>query len=172
MTSLKTSVFGGSLEIYGVKELWKMIYDNINNFKLYTDLGETFKEAFKFITENQFEKTAPGRYPLSGSMFYLVQNYESKPVSEGLFEAHRKFIDLQYVVSGSERHDFAHISFMKQRDAYNDEKDLTVFDGKGSGLTMEKGFFAIYFPEDVHMPNIRLNSEPEEMIKVIVKIPV
>ena len=149
-----------------------MIFDNIKNHKLYTVLGPNFKEAFEFVTGNQFEKTAPGRYPLKGEMYYMVQNYETKPESEGFFETHRKFIDLQYVISGKECHGYAHSSLMKERDPYNEEKDMTVYDGKGSSLILEKGFFVIYFPEDAHMPNIKTGNSPEKMIKVVVKIPV
>jgi YhcH/YjgK/YiaL family protein len=105
-------------------------------------------------------------------MYYLVQKYETKTESEGYFEAHRKFIDLQDIVSGKERHGYAPLSFLKQRDPYNEEKDLVIYDGKGSFLTLDEGFFAIYFPEDGHMPNIRTGTDPEKMVKVVVKIPV
>ena len=149
-----------------------MIFDSMNNYKLYAGLGSGFKKAFEFITENQFEKTAPGRYPMKGGMYYMVQNYETKPESEGFFEAHRKFIDLQYVIKGKERHDYAHLSLMKIKGKYDEEKDMAVYTGKGSSLILNKGFFVIYFPEDVHMPNIRTGSAGEKNIKVVVKIPV
>jgi YhcH/YjgK/YiaL family protein len=102
----------------------------------------------------------------------MVQNYETKPEPEGFFEVHRKYIDLQYVVSGKERHDFAHLSAMKQRNPYDAEKDILVLDGKGFSLVLEAGFFVIYYPEDAHMPNLRTGSEAQKMIKVVVKIPV
>jgi YhcH/YjgK/YiaL family protein len=148
-----------------------MIFDTISNHKLYAGLGSRFQEAFELIAGNHFQKD-PGRYELKGGMFYLVQSYETKPESEGFFEAHRKFIDIQFIVSGKERHDFAHVSCLKQRDPYNEEKDLLVYDGKGNTIILDKGFFAIYFPEDAHMPNLKAGSNPEKMMKVIVKIPV
>jgi YhcH/YjgK/YiaL family protein len=149
-----------------------MILDRIENFKLYAGRSPDFKEAFEFIRTNHFEKAAPGRYVLKGDMYYMLQNYETKPESEGFFETHRKYIDLQYVVSGRERHDYANSSTLKLRDAYNAEKDLAVYDGKGCSFVLNQGFFAVYFPEDAHMPNIRIDGNPEKMIKVVVKIPV
>ena len=149
-----------------------MIYDNVKNLKLYTGLGPGFKEAFDFVMSSNHEKTPPGRYSLKGDMYYMVQNYETKPESEGFFESHRKFIDLQYVVIGKERHDYAHPSRLKVRDQYDAEKDLVVYDGKGCSLILEKDFFVIYFPDDVHMPNLRVGNDPEKVIKVVVKIPV
>ena len=149
-----------------------MIFDNIKNYKLYAGLNTGFREAFEFIGKTGFEKTAPGRYTLKGDVFYMVQTYETKPESDGFFEAHRKYIDLQYIVSGRERHIYANSSILKQRDPYDIEKDLVVYDGKGDSITLGKGFFAIYYPDDVHMPNLMTGENPEKMIKVVFKIPV
>ena len=147
-----------------------MIYDSIGNVKNYTSLGPDFREAFDFILGNRFEKK-PGRYALKGKMYYMVQEYETKPESEGFFEAHRKFIDLQYVVKGRELHKVANVSMLKLRTAYDDEKDVLFLDGSGSGFIMETGYFTVYFPEDAHIPNLRFAQDPEKVLKVVVKIP-
>jgi YhcH/YjgK/YiaL family protein len=149
-----------------------MILDRIENSKLYTGLRPDFKEAFECLTNTRFETAAPGRYELKGDMYYTVQNYETKPESKGFFETHRRYIDLQYVISGKERHDYANSSTLKVRDPYNAEKDLVVYDGKGCTFIVNQGFFVIYFPEDAHMPNLQAGGNPEKMIKVVVKIPV
>jgi YhcH/YjgK/YiaL family protein len=149
-----------------------MILDRVENSKLYEGLGPGFKEAFEFIRANHFESAGPGPYVLNGGMYYMLQNYETKPEAEGFFESHRRYIDLQYVVSGRECHHYANSSTLKVRDTYNAEKDLAVYDGKGYGFVLNQGFFVVYFPEDAHMPNIRINGNPERVIKVVVKIPV
>ena len=148
-----------------------MIFDNIKNYELYTGGKIEFKEAFELIVNKKYEKT-PGRYELGNGLFYLVQSYETKPVSEGKFEAHRKFIDLQYIASGKERHDVAGIFSLTVRDDYNAEKDIIFYNnGKCSNLILDAGFFAIYFPEDAHMPNLRIGENPEAVTKIVVKIP-
>ena len=149
-----------------------MIYDSIKNSKLYSGLGPGFREAFDFFISTKFEKTPPCRYDLKDGIYYMVQNYETKPEAEGFFETHRKYIDLQCVVSGRERHDFTHFSTLKQRDPYDTEKDMVIYDGKGNSLILEAGYFVIYYPDDAHMPNIRAGKEPQKMIKVVLKIPV
>jgi YhcH/YjgK/YiaL family protein len=149
-----------------------MILDRIENSKLYGELGSDFKVAFEFIETNHFEKAVPGTYKLQGDMYYMLQNYETKPESGGFFETHRKYIDLQYVIRGKERHDYAHSSTLKVRNPYDAEKDLIVYDGKGCSFVLSQGFFVVYFPEDAHMPNLRTDGNPERMIKVVVKIPV
>ena len=150
-----------------------MIYDNIKNYKLYTGLGPDFKEAFDFIVNNNnFKKSPPGRYDMNNGLYYMIQNYETKPESEGFFETHRKYIDLQYVLSGKERHDFAHFSALELKTPYDAEKDILVYGGKGCTLILEEGFFVVYYPEDAHMPNLRTGVDSQKMIKMVVKIPV
>ena len=154
-----------------ILEVFEMIFDHKNNFGLYTGLGKNFKEAFELITGDGLEKK-PGRYELKNGVYYMVQSYETKPENEGFFETHRKYIDLQYIVSGKERHGVAHVSILTLRTPYDAEKDLVVYDGHGSSLILDTGFFSIYFPEDAHMPNLRVGSDPEKMAKVVAKIPV
>ncbi|MDR0641972.1 MAG: YhcH/YjgK/YiaL family protein [Treponema sp.] len=149
-----------------------MILDRSANFKLYGGLGPEFKAAFEFIRANRFEKAAPGRHALEGDMYYMLQQYETRPESEGFFEAHRAYIDLQYMVSGRERHNYANIAALEARDAYNAEKDLAVYDGKGCGFVLNQGFFVVYFPEDAHMPNLWVDGNPASVVKLVVKIPV
>jgi YhcH/YjgK/YiaL family protein len=134
-------------------------------------MGLDFKEVFEFLLENRFERS-PGRYDLKGGIYYMVQSYETKHESEGFFEAHRKYIDLQYVVNGKERHDYAYLSALKIKEPYNPEKDVEFYDGSGSSLILDTQFFAIYFPEDAHKPNLRHKNEAEKMLKVVAKIPV
>jgi len=148
-----------------------MIYDHIKNYKLYSGLKADFKEALELLSGNNFEKE-PGRHEFKNGMFYLVQSYESKLEADTFYESHRKYIDIQYVTSGKERHYVANISTLTVRDGYNEEKDLIKYDGKASSLVVEAGYFTIYFPEDGHMPNARVGSEPEAVSKVIFKIPV
>ena len=146
-----------------------MILDNIKNFRLYTGLGPNFKEALELLANDKYKKE-PGRYELSGGAFYLVQSYETKP--EGVFESHRKYIDLQFIVSGKERHDYAYLPTVKVRDPYSEEKDCALYTGAGSSFVLNSGTFAVYFPDDVHMPNLEAGSGPEKNLKVVVKIPV
>jgi YhcH/YjgK/YiaL family protein len=150
-----------------------MIFDRMANAQLYSGLGSRFERAFEFIAHHDFEKAAPGRYTLKDTMYYMVQNYETKPASEGFFETHRDYIDLQYVIRGREFHGFTNSLGLKIREPYDPEKDVIIYDGgTGTGFILNPGFFAIYFPEDAHMPNIRVGDDPEKMIKVVVKIPV
>jgi len=147
-----------------------MIFDNIRNYELYAGGKNNLKEAFELISCKKFENL-PGRYELENGLYYLVQSYETKPLSEGRFEAHRKYIDLQYIAYGKERHDAACICDLTQQDEYNSEKDIIFYNGSGSTLIINEGFFAVYFPQDAHMPNLRVGGSPEKVTKIVIKIP-
>jgi YhcH/YjgK/YiaL family protein len=149
-----------------------MIFDSINNLKLYTGLGSDFKAVCDFVAGKDFEKMAAARYDFVNGIYYTVQNYKTRSESEALFETHRKYIDLQYMVKGRERHYVTHVSALKPNGEYNEERDMDFYDGEGDSLVLKTGFFVIYFPDDGHKPNISLAKDPENIIKVVFKIPV
>lgn len=147
-----------------------MIADNLKNAKLYYGLGERMEKAFKYLQENDFSKMEPGKYMIDGSnVFAMVQQYESKPVEAGKWEAHRKYTDIQYLVSGAEKMGYAYIEDMKLIENYNEVKDIVFTEGKGSFLTMKTGMFAVFAPDDVHMPGIAV-EKPQPVKKVVVKV--
>jgi YhcH/YjgK/YiaL family protein len=148
-----------------------MIIDRIENARLYLGLGTAFKEAFSFLQAKGFENKEPGRCEISGGTYCLVQRYETRPEAGCLFEAHRRYIDLHYIVAGTECHRYSHLAGLELREPYSESSDAAMYGGQGSRFTLGPGFFAIYYPEDAHMPNLIAAETPEKMIKVVVKIP-
>jgi len=147
-----------------------MITDNLKNAKLYYGLGERMEKALKYLQENDFSKFEPGKYVVDGiNVFALVQKYESKPMEIGKWEAHRKYIDIQYLVDGTERIGYAYIEDMKPIQNYNEGKDIAFTEGNGSFLEMKGGMFAIFAPDDIHMPGIEIDK-PQAIRKVVVKV--
>lgn len=147
-----------------------MIIDNLKNAKLYYSLGERMEKAFKYLQENDFSKLEPGKYEIDGTdIFALVQHYESRLVEAVKWEAHRKYIDIQYLVDGIESMGYAYIEDMKVTQEYNEEKDCLFTNGKGSFLTLKSGMFAVFAPDDVHSPCIAVN-EPQPIKKIVVKV--
>lgn len=148
-----------------------MIIDKIANIGLYAGLRQDIRKALEFLKAENFETRAAGRYPLEGDMYYMVQDYETKPEAESFFEAHRKFIDVQCIVRGSERHGYANIGDLKPNADYDGEKDFQTYSGSGGMYLLEAGTFAVYFPTDGHMPNVSPGKQAK-VRKVVVKVPV
>ena len=105
-----------------------------------------------------------------GSSFAVHQVYLSKPLVQARFEAHRLYLDLQYVWEGTEMIAVASLDGLKRISGYDREKDIEFFKyKKTSTLIMEPGMVSILFPEDAHAP--ALSCKKRELIrKTVVKI--
>jgi YhcH/YjgK/YiaL family protein len=150
-----------------------MVIDSIVNAQLYFGLAERIKIGLKFLQDNSFENLAPGRYEIDGdSVYAMVSSYSSKPIENGKWEAHKNYIDIQYVANGIERIGYSNISSMKVMQEYDAKQDYLLLDGKGSFLTANAGTFQIFYPEDAHMPGIAAEDNPSQVLKVVVKVKV
>lgn len=148
-----------------------MIVDHISNAERYAALGPLFKQAFDFLRTTDPNALEQGRYPLAGdALFALVQGYDTKASSEGFWEAHRRYIDLQFIVRGTERIGYAPLHRMKL-ESHDEQRDLSVLRGEGDFLTLTDGCFMLLWPEDAHMPGLQADrSGPVR--KIVFKIAV
>jgi YhcH/YjgK/YiaL family protein len=149
-----------------------MIIDKLSNSQLYSGLGERINKAFAYLKQTDFSKMELGKYEIDGdNIFALVNEYNTKDQSEGKLEAHKKYIDVQFVAKGSELMGYAPLENQLVIDAYNEQNDITFFNGDKSFTLVEEGMFAIFFPSDVHLPGIKVN-EKSFVKKVVIKVKV
>lgn len=147
-----------------------MILDSLTNALLYAQLSPRLAEGFRFLRSADLKTLPVGRIDVAGpAVFALIQDYRTKPVEQGFWEAHRRHIDIQYVVSGAERIGHAPIDTLRVTDAFDDDKDLIKFAGSGDWLTLREGQFTVFFPQDGHMPSIQLDA-PAPVRKVVIKV--
>ncbi len=147
-----------------------MIMDVLKNAAVYDGLGERFRKAFEYLASNDFSKIEPGRYDIDGNkVFALVQRYETKQRDKGVWEAHRRYADVQYVASGIETQGYAPIGRLEETQPYSAEKDVLFLAGSGDTVTADGGTFVIYFPHDGHMPGLAF-EKPAPVVKVVVKV--
>ena len=149
-----------------------MIIDNLTNASLYYGVSSSLKKALEFLQKTDFETMKPGRYEIDGDNVYaMVQQYETKPLEQGIWEAHKKYIDVQYVVTGSEIIGYRYIEGMKVTKEYDQSADCLLLGGEGDFFKVVAGFFAVFTPKDAHMPCIAATL-PAEVKKVVVKVAV
>ena len=149
-----------------------MVIDKLSNTHLYSKLGERINTAFSYLKENDFSKMELGKYEIDGdNIFALVNEYNTKDESEGKLEAHKKYIDVQFVAKGSELMGFVPLENQKIIVEYNEQNDITFFEGANSFTKVDEGMFAIFFPTDVHLPGIKVN-EKSYIKKVVIKVKV
>jgi YhcH/YjgK/YiaL family protein len=98
-----------------------------------------------------------------------VQQYQTKPLAEGKWESHRKYIDVQYVEEGVERIGWTPVAGLTVTEPYDEAKDIAFYQGDGDFVTVPAGSFVILFPDDAHMPGIAVDK-PSPVKKVVVKV--
>jgi YhcH/YjgK/YiaL family protein len=147
-----------------------MIIDKIENANLYKNLGETISKAFDYITKTNLKNLQPGKYEIDGeNIFALISEYQTKPESEGKLEAHKKYIDVQYVISGEERMGYAPLDKQVVIEKYKDENDIAFYNGDRSFTKVAEGMFAIFFPVDLHAPGINTGNS-SRVKKLVIKV--
>jgi len=149
-----------------------MIVDKLSNIKKYESAHPTFKRAIEFLENYDGSKFEPGKHEIEGTDIYAVVSAEYQPKNKEvpMFEAHNKYIDIQVMLKGSEWQWYANREDAKEAVPYDETKDAAfyAFDGSETRIDLKEGMFAIYYPEDVHLPNYE-NGKNEDCLKVIVK---
>src|SRR5574340_275000 len=108
-----------------------MIIDHLKNAALYYGMSEKFAAAFNYLKNSDLSNINPGKYEIDGSNIYaLVQRYMTKPRENGFWEAHRRYIDIQYVVKGVELIGYANLDNLKAGE-YDEAKDFLPLQGNG-----------------------------------------
>ena len=153
-----------------------MVFDKLENAHIYYGMHKNMEKSFNFIKE-AIEKNLPaGKYEIDGDdVFASVQEYENCPnYEEKKLEGHKKYIDIQFIVSGSEYMQICHISDVQTKIPYNEEKDVEFYFDTPSfaDATVSKNGYGIFFPEDIHKPGLAPNKVPVNVKKVLVKIKV
>ncbi|HEY2574566.1 MAG TPA: YhcH/YjgK/YiaL family protein, partial [Verrucomicrobiaceae bacterium] len=98
-----------------------MIQDTLPLSARYESLSPRFARAFDFLRTVDGTQSL-GRHEIDGDqVFALVQSYATKPVEEALFEAHRKYIDVQFLFSGRETILWAPLATMREQTMAHDE---------------------------------------------------
>ncbi|WP_075590745.1 YhcH/YjgK/YiaL family protein [Labilibacter marinus] len=147
-----------------------MILDSLDNVKHYRSLNERIKKGFEFLEEIDFETIEAGKYNVDGDdIFAIVSEYNTKEHPDAKPEAHERYLDIQYIVKGEEYIGYAPLEDQEVMVPYNVEKDVVFYHSELSLMKMSEGMFALFFPTDVHAPNMKI-EESKPVKKVVVKI--
>ena len=147
-----------------------MIVDTLDRAPLYEPLHPRFKAAFDFLRDTDLLALPPGRTEIDGdNLFALTQSYETQPIQGGTLEAHRKYIDIQVVISGEEYIGYAPLADQPPVDAFDTEKDIGFYQGGGSFIRISAGMFAVFYPPDAHLPGRHIET-PAHVKKVVLKV--
>ena len=137
------------------------------DIKKYAPLLPGIEEAFDAV--NALTDYEAKTYPLSDGNRFFVTVGTTKAPDEA--EAHRKYMDIQYIVKGKEVVGWADLADCQETVAFNEEKDIGMYSGPFEYININEGICYVAFPEDAHMPGRHLDV-PNDFVKVVVKLKV
>jgi biofilm protein TabA len=127
-------------------------------------------EAFAFLKSHDLNSLTKGKYPIDSNFVYAsVTEDPSKDMDKTSWESHRKYIDLQYVISGEEKMGLLPVVKAQVIKPYDENKDVANYVGDGPLQTATPQSFFIFFPTDAHRPNITPGGN-KVVKKIVIKV--
>lgn len=146
-----------------------MIYDNMENLKGYDAVSENVLTFLNNLTID----IKTGKYMIDDNSYANVEIYNTKS-SEGAYpEAHKKYIDIQTVLTGKEKIEFTDISNLRVKDDYDEGRDIMFYHNTKdtvNSVILTPGKFALLYPHEAHKPQLRIDSISSTVKKVVVKV--
>ncbi len=146
-----------------------MIIDTIDKLGNYVALNPLFADVVTFLNAHDLQTLEPGKYPIKDKDLFLnLQVAKQRTKDTAVLETHINMIDIQIPVSAAETFGYTPLCDLPAFE-YNAEKDITKYgDTKPQTyVTLNPGQFAIFFPQDGHMPCI---TDAPEIKKAIFKV--
>lgn len=146
-----------------------MIIDVLDNADRYLVLNKGFRSAFAFLMRSDLGELKPGRHEILNDRVYcIVEDATGRKREDAELEAHQRYIDIQLVLKGTDT-----MGWKRQPDCkdvtkpYNAEMDIEFYgDEPDAWIPVQEGMYAIFFPDDAHMPLI----SDGHLHKIIVKV--
>jgi biofilm protein TabA len=150
-----------------------MITSTLAQLHWYKSISPNFEKAITYALSTDLAGIETGKYPIDGeNVLAIVNEYTTKPVSECDPESHRDYADIQIMVAGAERFGYMPLDEQQASTPYRPENDVafyTIPPEELSYITLRPGQFIIFFPSDIHQPEV-FTQQPEFVRKVVLKV--
>ncbi|WP_299757493.1 YhcH/YjgK/YiaL family protein [uncultured Pontibacter sp.] len=148
-----------------------MVLDKLSNTARYTCMHPLFAQAFSYLQETDLASIATGVHEIDGkNLFAIISEDKGIAKENAKLEVHRKYIDIQYVISGTDHMGWKDLAECSQpNDPYNEARDAAFFPDKTQNwFDVPAGSFTIFYPDDAHAAMIT----DQVVRKVVLKIAV
>lgn len=148
-----------------------MIFDSILNIEKYAKLHPLFPQALKYINNSNLRNLASGKHAILGDdVFVIIQRGIGQPKAESKLECHRKYIDIQLVLDGTDEMGWKPLSDCHAPiDKFNTTNDVQFYnDLPLNWLTTPANKFCIFFPEDAHSGMVSEHHLHKAVFKIAV----
>lgn len=147
-----------------------MIIDKIENANLYQGIHQGIDMALNYLKNTDFSHLEIGKHDLEdGTNFVILKELETTGAAGKLLESHLKYIDVQYVIEGIEQMGVTLRTDQEPKKHYDADDDYMLFDESYDVITVKAGMFVVFFPDDIHMPEITTGT-PSTVKKAVVKV--
>jgi biofilm protein TabA len=127
-------------------------------------------KVFAFLEDDKIKTMAPGKYPIDGDNAYaMISSGPPKKLEDIKWESHRKYIDLHYVISGKVKLGMAPVANATVTEPYSESRDAANYNVEGKFLTATPKEFFLFFPQDAHRPDIKVDGA-DSLKKLVIKI--
>ena len=132
-------------------------------------LQDKNSNEYKSISNTKVDEC--NKIVLNENCFILEQSYITKDKENCLFESHKKYIDIQYMFEGDEIMEVENVNNLEVASAYDEKLDYAKhFQSTSSSiLKIKETEMAIFYPNDAHMPCIKIDKN-KKIIKAVFKI--
>ena len=127
-------------------------------------------QAFAFLKDQDLASLQVGKYPIDGNnVFAFVSEMSNLEFDQTTWESHRKYNDIQYVISGKENIGITNPGAATESGEYDEANDIIFHKAEGNVFPFRPGVFFIFFPQDLHRPCIRVvGFDPVK--KLVIKV--
>ncbi|WP_317367197.1 YhcH/YjgK/YiaL family protein [uncultured Tyzzerella sp.] len=147
-----------------------MIYSNIKNIGEYSFLPENIQKCFDYIKKNNLKDLEKGSYEICGKdLFVNIVEYETTTEDKRIWEAHKSYLDIHFILDGEEIINVNFINNMEQKEFVEEEDFLNINGDKKSSIVLQEEDFLILYPNDAHMPSVNVSSS-KKVKKAIFKV--
>ena len=152
-----------------------MIITNVNNEIQNKSLAKDIQFCIEFAkkNENKILSLVNGSYDVGYNNIKMnLGKYFTKSENEKFWESHKKYLDVQIMINGTEKVAINDIRDMEVK-SFDEERDLTILEGdKAFDIIMKTGDVLVFFPNDVHKPelNVSENDDSGNIRKIVTKV--
>ena len=148
-----------------------MILDTIAKIERYSSLHPLFPRVIEFIHDTDLNTLTAGIHPIIGKqLFVIVEEEQGRTREQAKLECHRKYIDIQLVLEGTDEMGWKPLADCHQPlDEYSAKRDIRFFDDAAdSWISTPANAFCIFFPDDAHAPLVSTGEIRKLIFKVAV----
>ena len=125
-------------------------------------------QALEIIGSGAIDLFDCGRHELTDEIYVNVMEYETKET--GVFESHHRYIDIHYLIQGTERIEIADENKLDITTRYDEDGDYMLGNGSGTQYTIREKAPFVVMPGEAHLPGLKL-GECTQVKKAVIKVP-